>query len=133
VKLSEQAAKTTNPGILQIRRFRNAHEFIGDALFDITRPPQEPMAIVDPLDATRRKHFPPEAQSEDLLIPVLRRGELVSHQPHLEGIRTRAQQQLAMLNPAIKRFDNPHQYPAGLELGLHEMKTKLILQARGEL
>jgi nicotinate phosphoribosyltransferase len=133
VKLSEQAAKTTNPGILQIRRFRNAHEFIGDALFDITRPPQEPMAIVDPLDATRRKHFPPEAQSEDLLIPVLRSGELVSHQPHLEGIRTRAQQQLAMLNPAIKRFDNPHQYPAGLELGLHEMKTKLILQARGEL
>lgn len=132
VKLSEQAAKTTNPGILQIRRFRDAHEFIGDALFDITRPRQGPMVIVDPLDATRRKHFPPEAQSEDLLAPVLRRGELVSHLPHLEDIRTRAQQQLAMLNPAIKRFDNPHQYPAGLELGLHDLKVQLILRARGE-
>ena len=29
-------------------------------------------------------------------------------------------------------FINPHQYPVGLESGLHELKTELILQARGE-
>lgn len=39
---------------------------------------------------------------------------------------------MAMLHPVVKRFVNPHQYPAGLELGLHELKTKLVLQARGE-
>lgn len=132
VKLSEQAAKTTNPGVLQVRRFRNDHEFIGDALFDITRTPQAPVAIVDPLDPTRRKHFPKEAQSEDLLVPMLKGGKLVADLPTLDEIRARAQQQLAMLNPSIKRFDNPHQYPAGLELGLHELKIQLILQARGE-
>jgi hypothetical protein len=33
--------------------------------------------IVDPADPTRRKHFPADADSEDLLAPVLRRGELV--------------------------------------------------------
>ena len=131
VKLSEQAAKVTNPGILQVRRFRNAHEFIGDAIFDITHPPQGQMVIVDPIDATRRKHFPTNTPSEDLLVPLLRRGELVCELPGLETIRARAQQQLAQLNPAIKRFTNPHQYPAGLELGLHEMKTRLILRARG--
>ena len=37
-----------------------------------------------------------------------------------------------MLHPGIKRFDNPHQYPAGLESGLHELKTRLILAAKKE-
>lgn len=132
VKLSEQAAKVTNPGVLQVRRFRNANEFIGDALYDTSHPPLDAMVIVDPLDATRRKHFPPEAQSEDLLVPILRRGELVNELPSLSEIQGHAQRQLAMLNPGVKRFTNPHQYPAGLEWGLHELKTKLILQARGE-
>jgi len=132
VKLSEQAAKVTNPGILQVRRFRNASEFIGDALYDTSLPPQGSMAIVDPLDATRRKHFPPDAQGEDLLVPILRRGELVCDLPLLEAIQALARRQLAMLNPGVKRLANPHQYPAGMELGLHELKTKLILQARGE-
>ena len=132
VKLSEQAAKVTNPGILQVRRFRDSQEFIGDAIFDITHPPQGALTIVDPLDATRRKHFPSDVQCEDLLVPVLRRGELVDELPGLEAIQDRAQQQLAWLNLTIKRLINPHQYPAGLELGLHELKTQLILQARGE-
>jgi len=132
VKLSEQSAKVTNPGILQVRRFQHGGEFIGDAIYDIAHPPREPLVIVDPLDATRRKHFPKEATYEELLVPVLRRGELVATLPPLERIRERAQLQLARFNPAIKRFTNPHQYPAGLELGLHEMKTQLILRARGE-
>jgi nicotinate phosphoribosyltransferase len=133
VKLSEQAAKVTNPGILQVRRFWNDHEFIGDALYDAEQPPQGTMVIVDPLDATRRKHFPPDAQGEELLTPVLRGGELVADLPALAEIQARAHRQLKLLNPGVKRFSNPHQYPAGLELGLHEMKTKLILQARGEV
>jgi nicotinate phosphoribosyltransferase len=36
-----------------------------------------------------------------------------------------------MLHPSIKRFDNPHLYPAGLELSLHGFKTELILRAKG--
>jgi len=27
---------------------------------------------------------------------------------------------------------NPHQYPVGLELSLHDLKTELVLRARGE-
>jgi nicotinate phosphoribosyltransferase len=132
VKLSEQVAKTTNPGILQVRRFRSENEFIGDAIYDTNRAMPMDFAIVDPLDATRRKHFPPGTASEDLLVPVLRGGRLVYQRPTLKEIRSRAQQQLAMLSPGIKRSVNPHQYPAGLEIGLHDLKTRLILDARGE-
>src|SRR6185437_5894577 len=123
IKLSEQAAKVTNPGVLQVRRFQNGKEFIGDAIFDGTRPITKRVTIVDPAEPTRRKHFAPGAKYEDLLVPILRRGKLVYDPPSLEEIRARAQRQLAMLHPSIKRFENPHRYPAGLELSLHELKT----------
>ena len=132
LKLSEQAAKATNPGILQVRRFRTQDEFVGDAIYDELLPPLDQTTIVDPTDATRRKHFPKNAPSEELLVPVLRHGKLVTELPSLQQIRERAQKQLAMLHAGIKRFDHPHEYPAGLELQLHDLKTQLILGARGE-
>jgi nicotinic acid phosphoribosyltransferase len=42
-------------------------------------------------------------------------------------------EQLARFHPGIKRFTHPHQYPAGLESGLHELETQLILRARPAL
>jgi nicotinate phosphoribosyltransferase len=132
IKLSEQAAKINNPGVLQVRRFQQGREFMGDAMFDELRPVPESFTIVDPLDATRRKHIPQDATWEDLLTPVLRHGQPVREQPALEMIRQRVQRQLAMLHPGIKRFEYPHQYPAGLELGLHDLKTRLILAAKKE-
>jgi len=133
VKLSEQAVKMTNPGVLQVRRFRQAKEFIGDAIYDETHPLSKRVTIVDPVDATRRKHFSAATKYEDLLVPILRRGKLVYNRPALKAIRARGHEQLALLHPGIKRLDNPHEYPAGLELTLHELKTKLILRAKGEL
>jgi len=130
IKLSEQTAKITNPGILQVRRFRTANEFVGDAIYDLASPVPAEFTIMDPLDATRRKHFAPKLASEELLIPVLRKGALVYTQPTLPQTRARTLQQLDMLHPGIKRSVNPHQYPAGVEQGLHELKTKLILDAR---
>jgi nicotinate phosphoribosyltransferase len=133
VKLSEQAAKLTNPGLLQVRRFRSETEFIGDAIYDISLPKPESFTIVDPLDLTRRKHFSPDQRAEDLLVPIFRDGKAIYELPTLEEIRARVAKQLSMLNPGTKRFAYPHQYPVGLELGLHELKTRLVLQARGEI
>lgn len=133
VKLSEQTAKITNPGILQVRRFRTENEFVGDAIYDLELGLPQTVTIVDPLDVTRRKHFSADAAFEDLLAPIFRKGKLVYQPPTLNEIRVRVQQQLGMLHPGIKRSVNPHQYPAGLELALHELKTKLVLKARGSI
>ncbi|HVV01907.1 MAG TPA: nicotinate phosphoribosyltransferase [Verrucomicrobiae bacterium] len=130
LKLSEQTAKITNPGILQIRRFQDDQNFLGDAIYDTDLGIPPSVTIVDPVDNTRRKHFEPSAKWEDLLLPVFRRGKLVYEAPPLSEVRARVQTQLARLHPGIKRLVNPHEYPAGLELGLHELKTTLILQAR---
>ncbi|HEX8916318.1 MAG TPA: nicotinate phosphoribosyltransferase [Humisphaera sp.] len=133
VKLSEQAAKTSNPGVLNVRRFTAGGEFAGDAIYDEDMGPRSDghTTIVDPLDPTRRKRFDDSAAHEDLLVPVFRGGKLVYDVPPLDAVRSRAQQQLAAFHPGVRRFLNPHQYPVGLEHRLHDLKTQLILQARG--
>ena len=130
IKLSEHVEKVSNPGVLQVRRFSRRKEFIGDAIYDETRRVPRGMTIVHPADPTRRKQFAAGTRYEDLLKPVLRRGKLVSELPGLEAIRRRVREQLARLHAGIKRLENPHAYPAGLELTLHEAKTKMILEAK---
>src|SRR5262249_23613307 len=102
-------------------------------IYDESRPIPGEFTIVDPLDPTRRKHIEPGTLAEELLVPVFRRGKLVYKSESLGVIRERVTEQLAMLHPGIKRFVNPHQYEAGLELGLHEVKTNLILKARATI
>ena len=134
VKLSEQAIKTSTPGMLQVRRFRHDGQFMADMIFDLLRDGEHGPAdavIVDPTDPTRRKVIPAGTPYEDLLVPIFRAGRCIYECPPLADVRTRTQQQLAALHAGIKRFLNPHQYPAGLEKGLHDLKTQLILEARG--
>jgi nicotinate phosphoribosyltransferase len=96
VKLSEQTAKITNPGILQVRRFSSDTECAGDAIYDLSAPLPDSFTIVDPLDPTRRKHFTPEMRNEDLLVPVIRGGRLVYEEPTLEQIRERLENSLGV-------------------------------------
>lgn len=133
VKLSEQTAKISTPGIHQVRRFVRDGQLVADMIYDETLPPRAAdgqYTLVDPLDLTRRKRIATTTPSQELLVPVLRGGRVVYRPPGLAEIRARVEQQLASLHPGIRRFVNPHQYPVGLELGLHELKTRLILEAR---
>jgi nicotinate phosphoribosyltransferase len=133
LKLSEQAAKVSTPGMLAVRRFRGAEGFIADAIFDELGDPSclQSCTIVDPLDPTRRKTIAAGTDFEDLLQPVVRSGQQVYDEPSLEATRRHAQEQLSEFHASIKRFINPHEYPVGLEQSLHELKTRLILEARG--
>ena len=86
--------------------------------------------IVDPLDMTRRKTLQAGLDYDDLLVPIFDGGRRVYDPPPLADIRRRAGQQLACLDETVKRFVHPHQYPAGLEEGLFDTKTQLIMSAR---
>lgn len=130
VKLSEQAIKVSNPGIQNVRRFTKDGEAIGDVIWDELHPAPGQWTMVDPADHTRSKVMPADATSHDLLVPLLRNGGLVYHRPLLADVRARTQTQLELFHAGIKRLDNPHLYPVGLEAGLHERKTALILTAR---
>jgi nicotinate phosphoribosyltransferase len=131
IKLSEQAVKITAPGRQQVRRFSRAGEFVGDAIYDLNLGISEECLIVDPLDVTRRKKMGKENSREDLLQPVFRKGLLNCQLPALTQIRAHLEKQLSGFHTGVKRFVNPHQYPVGLEQGFHDLKTNLVLQARG--
>jgi nicotinate phosphoribosyltransferase len=114
-----------------VRRYGNDREFLEDLVFDEEAGvPAEPM-MVDPLDPTRRRRVLPDLACEDLLVPMARGGRVIYERPGLESIRARVQEQLARFHPGIKRFVNPHRYPVGLESSLHDLKTRLVLEARG--
>ena len=130
IKLSEQVAKVSTPGVQQVRRFTAHGEFLGDMIYDLDSASPPGCAIVDRLDPTRRKLIPDDAEFEDLLVPVFRDGRLVYSEPALAGVRERTQVQLGGLHPGHKRFLNPHEYPVGLSPALHELRMQLITAAR---
>lgn len=87
---------------------------------------------MDPADSMRRKRVTAEASEELLLQPIFRNGELVYDRPTLEETKAHARAELSRTHPGIRRLLNPHEYPVGLGPQLHELKHKLIQQARGE-
>ncbi len=131
LKLSEQVAKISIPGVLQVRRYRNGSRFVADAVWSEPHGVGDPPQIVDPTDATRTRSLnDPRLQGEDLLVPVFRRGRQVHEPAPLEEARARVQTQLGGLHSAIKRHLNPHEYPVGLSANLHELRVRLIQEAR---
>lgn len=131
IKLSEQTAKMSIPGVLQVRRFRGADGlFAADAIYDVDRGIGAGTSIIDPSDAARRKFIAADCRYEDLLVPVFRGGARVYEPPTLDDVRQRTQSQLAALHPSIKRFINPHRYPAGLESRLFDFRAQLAERAR---
>lgn len=134
LKLSEQAAKISTPGVQQVRRFYNTVDgekrYLADMIFDCESDRAPVSTIVDPLDVTRRKSISSETY-EDLLVPIFRSGKLVYDEPTLEEARALRASRLKGFHPAILRLLNAHQYPVGLEAGLSRAKTDLILKERG--
>ena len=129
IKLSEQSAKISVPGILQTRRFIAGGEFLGDLIYDL-EDGEPSRTLIDLIDVTRRKTIPEGIAHEDLLVPVVRAGKVVYAPPPLAASRERTQRQVGHLHPGIKRFVNPHQYPVGLDPTLHERRLRMILEAR---
>jgi nicotinate phosphoribosyltransferase len=130
VKLSEQAVKVSNPGILQVRRYKNGNEVIADLIYDYRLDLSKGCIMVDPLDMTRQRRIPAGCAYKDLLVPVFRKGKRVYPKVTIEEAKKNAQENLEWFHSGVKRFVNPHQFPVGLEKSLFALKTDLILKTR---
>jgi nicotinate phosphoribosyltransferase len=158
IKLSDERAKTSCPGLLQVRRFHQPDgRFVADAIYEIDHQVSEPCVIFDLETEARRTitidtgatmavgetvGFPRDAnsapdsvaiQSADLLLPIFRKGDLAYQVPELSASRERTRQQLSRLPPEIARLDNARAYPVGLEKSLHELRSTLIARAKKQL
>jgi nicotinate phosphoribosyltransferase len=130
IKLSDQSIKTSNPGILNTKRYVDKNDqFIGDMIYDELNY-QCGNIMVHPDVATKQTVFK-DNTSSNLLLPAIRNGKIVGSQPSLKEIQMRAKKQLSQLPPGVTRFDNPQEYPVGLDLELHHQKMSMILSNNG--
>jgi nicotinate phosphoribosyltransferase len=132
VKLSDHSSKISIPGGLGVRRFVDASgRFRADMIYDEDLPaPPDGDVIVDPADSLHMRAIETDWRAEELVLPAMRHGTRVAPAPALEEIRARAKTQIAGLHPATRRLLNPHTYPVGLEMRLHERRTGLVLERR---
>jgi nicotinate phosphoribosyltransferase len=132
IKLSEQAAKISNPGIQQVRRFYRAGKLVADAIYDEQQGCASPTTIIDPLDPTRKRKLAADLAHEDLLLPAVRQGKVVAARPTLREIQARAKRQLAALHPSVRRSLHPHEYPVGLTRELFEERVRMVEKLRAQ-
>ncbi len=131
MKLSEQSAKTSIPGCLDVARLsRNSHSE-GDVIFDTLSelPPGQDdkiITIISPEDPWKRKAISAkDIEIVTLLKPLFEDGTRVSREENLTVMRRRAQRSLATFDRAIFRFENPHSYAAGLSPALFERRQRM--------
>jgi nicotinate phosphoribosyltransferase len=130
MKSSEQLAKASFPGVLQVRRYKTEDRFQADLIFNLPEGIGSPPTLIDPKDSTRHREIDPATPHEDLLVPVLRAGKSVYTSPSLQAIRQRAMDQVNALHPTHRRLVHPHEYPVGLDRGHAELRTNLLKEAR---
>ena len=116
IKLSELAIKTSTPGIQQVRRYYDGDQAKQDVIFSELIGEPEP-------NGEDQNH-------EDLLVPVLRGGQLVSPMPSLEQVRARAMQQKSQLPSKVQLITDAEPYSVALEKRLDAQKMQMIEEAR---
>lgn len=132
LKISEQMAKVTTPGISQVRRYFNEQGNIADMLYDIHLDmPSQPM-IFDMVDSAVVKEVKKDWQWRDLLVPMMRKGKSVYAHPTLEKMRANTQDELSRFSSRMRRFLNPQPYFAGIEKNLYQLKLSLIEEIQKE-
>src|SRR5438876_9452513 len=73
IKLSDEAAKTSCPGSLQVRRFHQPDgRFIADAIYETIHAIGEPCVVVD-LETEEKTEISAETDDLDFLVPGFRR------------------------------------------------------------
>jgi nicotinate phosphoribosyltransferase len=94
MKLSEQTAKVTNPGILQVRRYFDGAFYSSDAIYDEVIGSSDPCVAINYSDSTEESSFNVK-DSKDLLIPIFKSGALVYESPTIQEMQAMTKSELS--------------------------------------
>lgn len=131
IKISENAAKITNPHFKKVYRlFENA---TGKAAADLicvhdeTVDESKPLELFDP-DYTWKRKTLTDFTAKELLVPIFQNGVCVYSSPPVDEIREYCKKQIELQWDEVKRFENPHNYYVDLSQKLWDIKQKLLSQ-----
>jgi nicotinate phosphoribosyltransferase len=129
IKLSSNVEKITNPGEKKVIRYRDESGlFKADILFldDEPLPKERFQAFNQMFRHIRVDFYPRRMPSEELFVPVYKKGELVYQSPSLIEVQKRTKKQMDSLKDEYKRLLNPDFYHVYLSERLFSLKQKLI-------
>ena len=134
IKLSDNAAKITNPSFKSLYRLYDKAD--GMAIADLITMREEtideskPLTIFHPLETWKRitvKNF----RAEPLLHTIVEKGKLVYEFPRLMEIQAFSKGELAKFWEEYLRLDMPELYKVDLSERLHALKSKMLDEIRG--
>jgi nicotinate phosphoribosyltransferase len=130
IKLSEESAKESVPGSLQVRRFYQPDgRFMADAIYEAHHGVSEPCEIVHS-ETKDKTQIPANTHYSDLLVPIFRSGKVVYEAPSIETSRDRLHKQFSCAPPEILQLNDPVPYKIGLQRSLCELRSELIARAK---
>ena len=129
IKISENPAKITNPGLKKLYRVYDKKDgrALADliALADEVYDEREPLTLFDP-ENTWKTMTVTDYTLRPLLEPVFRGGRLVYDLPALPEIRAYAARELSTLWEEYKRLHKPHLYKVDLSRPLWTLKRSML-------
>ena len=135
IKISENPAKITNPGVKRLYRFydRLSGKALADliALEDEDYSSGEPLEIFDP-ENTWKKMTLCDYEVRPLLAPIFENGELVYTLPTLSEISEYAKREMETFWDEYKRLHSPHRYKVDLSKPLYELKRGMLEERRSK-
>jgi nicotinate phosphoribosyltransferase len=134
IKISDSPDKIANPGHkrcwrLYDQRNRATADLLALESEDI--PTMKTIVLRHPSDVTKTRTIQPgEIMVEPLHREIVRQGRLVYEWPTLEEMRQTRQNDIARLDPGVRRLIHPHIYHVSLTEALWNLKYELIAAAR---
>ena len=131
IKLSDNPAKVTNPGIKKVFRLYGKDGMaIADliALADETIDTSKPLRIFDPVQ-TYKSMTLTDFSLRELLVPIFVDGHQVYNSPDIKQIQAYAKSEVDAMWDEYRRLTMPHTYKVDLSDKLYDLKKKLIAQA----
>lgn len=126
VKLSEELVKISDPGILQVRRVFQAKKAVGDVIVEEGKIHN---MVGYSLFQDKVQDFS-HMESEPLLIPIFRKGELVYRTPPLIDIQKFRAERLKMFPEELKHIEFPEPFFVSRDSLLSDVKEELIQELK---
>ncbi len=128
IKVSENPAKVTNPGVKKLLRvYDKDHMAVADIIaletdqFDTSKP----LTLFDPIDTWKEMTLT-EYTLRELHVPIFKNGECVYESPSLNEIRAYCRQEMYSFWDEYKRLRNPHIYKVDLSESLWMLKQSML-------
>ena len=135
IKLSNNAIKITNPGFKSIYRIYDNKTGKAEADLICLKGEEidtsKPLTIFHPVETWKKTTYT-DYTIRELLVPVIKQGEVVYKFPTLKEIARYAREEMDSFWCEYLRIDKPHIYKVDLSDGLYNLKKKMISEIRGE-